>query len=110
MPTNEPCSCLPKDIERTDVVSVENSRPCGVGGNKITVEQKLKELKARCRRGKLIDASGKEIYFYHLEGCWGNPPADYQEILSKQEGELVKLRRRYRVIEMTCNPEGTQPY
>ena len=109
IPANDPCSCLPKDIKRTDVVSAPVSLP-GRSGKKITVEQKLKELKARCRRGKLVDASGKEIYFYHLQGCWGNPPADYQEILGQQARELEKLRRRYRVIEMTCNPEGVQPY
>ena len=73
---------------------------------KITVEQRLIELDARCENGKLIDAEGKEIYFYRLKGCWGNPPADYQEILKQQNEELEKLRKRYVVIEMTCNPEG----
>ena len=67
---------------------------------------KLKELSARCRKHKLVDARGREIRFYQLVGCWGNPPDDYQQQLERQAKELVKLRKRYRVIEMTCNPSG----
>jgi hypothetical protein len=110
MPASDPCSCLPKDVQRSDVVSVALSKPGRAASGKITVEQKLKELKARCRKGKLVDVSGKQIYFYRLQGCWGNPPEGYLEILSQQARELEKLRRRYRVIEMTCNPDGVQPY
>jgi hypothetical protein len=73
---------------------------------KITVEQKLTAMKARCKNGKLVDAQGKEISFFRLEGCWGNPPADYQEILAQQQQQLDKLKQRYTVIEMTCNPDG----
>jgi len=78
----------------------------GAGGNQVTVEQKLRELRARCRRGKLVDASGREIYFYRLQGCWGNPPEDYQQILQRQQQEIQRLKKRYTVIEMTCNPSG----
>jgi hypothetical protein len=104
----DPCTCLPKDIQRTDVVTVEQRRPGKPGGTKVTVEQKLKAIRARCRKGKLVDPSGKPIYFYQLQGCWGNPPADYQEILSAQQKELEKLRKTYHVIEMTCNPSGNE--
>src|SRR6185295_10451512 len=76
------CACLPKDINRTDVVTVQQKRPGKPGGTKVTVEQKLKQIKAKCRKGKLVDSAGKPIYFYQLQGCWGNPPAGYQEILS----------------------------
>lgn len=68
--------------------------------------QKLKELKARCRKRKLVDARGREIRFYQLVGCWGNPPDDYQQQLERQAKELAKLRKRYRVIEMMCNSSG----
>ena len=104
----DPCACLPKDIQRTDVVSVQMNGP-GRVGKKVTVEQKLKAIKARCRKGKLVDAVGKPIYFYQLQGCWGNPPAEYQEILRAQQKELEKLRKTYHVIEMTCNPGGEMP-
>jgi hypothetical protein len=75
----------------------------------ITVKQRLVELKARCRRGKLVDRSGREIRFYRLAGCWGNPPPDYREILERQRRELERLKKRYTVIELTCNPDGIDP-
>jgi hypothetical protein len=100
-------SCLPDGIQSADVVSTGTAKP-GVGGKvvTVTVAQKLRELRARCRRGKLVDAKGTEIRFYQLIGCWGNPPDDYQEQLERQAKELAKLRKRYRVIEMTCNSTG----
>ena len=106
--TNESRSfsgCLPKEIKPSDVVS---SRLVGSSNvpKKTTVEEKLIQLKASCKKGKLVDAAGRQIRFYRLEGCWGNPPADYRELLQKQSEELEKLRREFTVIEMTCNPEG----
>jgi hypothetical protein len=102
--------CLPSDIKPSDVVSAQAAKP---GSDRsevktITVAQKLKELRARCRKGKLVDAKRREIRFYQLVGCWGNPPEDYQEILERQAKELATLRKRYRVIELTCNPSGQQ--
>jgi len=100
-------NCLPTGIQSTDVVSTRPAK-AGVDGNvaAITVAQKLKELGARCRRGKLVDAKGTEIRFYQVIGCWGNPPDDYEEQLERQAKELAKLRKRYHVIEMTCNSAG----
>ena len=100
-------NCLPAGIQPTDVVSTQVARP-GAHGKVVivTVADKLRELKARCRKHKLVDARGREIRFYQLVGCWGNPPDDYQQQLERQAKELVKLRKRYRVIEMTCNPSG----
>ena len=105
LPATNRCSCLPQGIKCDNVVSATLAKP-GSKAQRVTVEQKLRELKARCRRGKLVDATGREIYFYQLKGCWGNPPEDYQEILKQQNEELKRLRKRYRVIEMTCNPSG----
>ena len=99
--------CLPSGVKPTDIVSVRYD-PSRQAVKTITVEDKLTELKARCKKGKLVDAAGKEIYFFRMAGCWGNPPADYQEILEQQNKELEKLRKRYTVIEMTCNPDGVQ--
>jgi hypothetical protein len=98
-------ACLPAGIKATDIVSAQRVRSTGVVKT-ITVEETLVKLNARCKKGKLVDGSGKEIYFFRMTGCWGNPPADYQEILERQNKELEKLRKRYLVIEMTCNPEG----
>ena len=102
--------CLPVDIKLSDVVEATSARYASgqaSGVHKITVEDKLNELKATCSDdNKLVDGNGKQIMFYHLTGCWGNPPADYQEILQKQRDELQKLKQQYTVIEMTCNPSG----
>ena len=99
-------ACLPKDIKSTEVLSVETKKSGHRDGvaKKFTVKDKLKELKARCRKGKLVDASGREIRFYRLAGCWGNPPADYLEILERQQQEISKLKKRYTVIEIPCDP------
>jgi hypothetical protein len=97
--------CLPEDTKLTDVVSASIVKP-GARSKKINVEQTLIAIKAKCKKGKLVDASGKEIRFYRLTGCWGNPPADYQEILARQAEEIEKLKKQYTVIEMTCNPDG----
>ena len=104
-------ACLPPNIKLSDIVEatsagIANGQPVGL--HKVTVEQRLGELKATCSSdNKLIDGSGKQIVFYRLTGCWGNPPAGAQEILRKQREEIDKLKQQYTVIEMTCNPSGT---
>lgn len=98
-------ACLPAGVKRTDIVSAQWLKPTNEV-KRITVEQKLDEIKARCKKGKLVDAHDKEVYFFRLTGCWGNPPVDYQETLRHQEEQLDKLKKRYTVIEMTCNPDG----
>jgi hypothetical protein len=103
----ETVQCLPESVKPTDVVSTKLVQTDGATlVEKVTVEQKLTELKANCKNGKLVDGAGTEIYFYKLTGCWGNPPRNYQEILERQEAELAILRKQYAVIEMTCNPSG----
>ena len=99
--------CLPEYLKPNDVVSTKLTQIDGKTlVEKITVEQKMTELKAKCKNGKLVDGAGIEIHFYKLTGCWGNPPHNYQEILNRQETELATLRKHYTVIEMTCNPSG----
>jgi hypothetical protein len=103
--------CLPAEIKLSDVVDATNAAYANgqpVGVRKVTVEQKLNELKATCNSdNKLVDANGKQIIFYRLKGCWGNPPYNYQDILQEQRHEINKLKQQYTVIEMTCNPSGT---
>ena len=91
-------ACLPKDIQLDEPVSYS-----GKGNRKVTVEQKLAELKARCRHGKLVDARRREIRFFR-PSCWGNPPPDYLEIKKRENEELAKLKKRYTVIAFGCNP------
>ena len=90
-----PEHCLPADIKPTDLVS-----------QALTVEERLAQLGARCDDGRLVDRDNKEIRFYRLTGCWGNPPADAHAILDRQRTELEALSQRYTVIEMTCSPGG----
>src|SRR2546423_6921020 len=107
---NKSWTCLPDGINASDIVSTREvqSTKGRREFRKISVEQKLRDLKARCRRGKLVDPSGTEIRFYKLAGCWGHPSDDDREVLDRQKLELAKLRKSYRVIEMTCNPSGEQ--
>ena len=103
-------ACLPADVTLDDIVDARlvgpssGDRPPVV--EKVTVEEKLTALQASCRDGKLVDGSGREIRFYRLVGCWGNPPYNYQAMLQRQQEEINTLKERYTVIEMTCNPSG----
>ena len=91
-------SCLPKDVRADEVVSYDDE-----GKSSLTVKKKLIELKARCRRGKLVDAKGREIRFFRIS-CWGNPPEDYLEIQKREAEELAELKKHYTVIEFGCDP------
>lgn len=91
--------CLPPDVTEDVVVRVVRYPVV----KKFTVNQTLKDLKAKCSKGRLIDGKKKEIKFYNLVGCWGNPPEDYLEIQQRQRNELAELKRRYTVVEITCN-------
>jgi hypothetical protein len=99
--------CLPKGITADSVVKVIGDYSDTVPPAKITVQQKLRKLKAYCTvRHALVDGAGKPITFYQLLGCWGNPPGDYDRILRKQQEQIDVLKQRFDVIEMTCNPSG----
>ena len=96
--------CLPAGITLSDVVEAKMD---GKAGEAVTVAQKLAQVKATCSSAnKLVDGAGREIVFYQLKGCWGNPPDNYEEILAQQGKELEELKKEHTVIEMTCNPSG----
>jgi hypothetical protein len=63
----------------------------------ITVRQKLRELRAYSRDGKLYDEAGKELHFYHFPE-YGSPPT--QEMLDADQKHFQDLQKRYRVILM----------
>lgn len=95
--------CLPKDIKLGEIVSAPELKPATKPANKkATVKEILLQLKAHCEKGRLVDGEGKEIHFYRLIGCWGNPPEDYQEQLARQNEELQRLRKKYTVVEISC--------
>ena len=103
--------CLASNVKEDDVTGFRASaaKSSGTRTEKITVKQTLRKIGARCVRGKLVDGKRKQIRFYFLQGCWGNPPADYLEILDRQRKEITELKKRFTVIEMTCNPSGALP-
>ena len=105
-------NCMPADIREGTVASfrAEPSAKTGQAESPVTIGQTLKTLKARCSRGKLIDRRGKQIRFYQLDGCWGNPPANYLEIMEKQRKDLKDMKRKYTVVELTCNASGLPVY
>ena len=93
--------CLPEGYKSTDVVSYRQKRKGGEGY--ITIEDRLVELKAHCRDGKLVEGKGKEIRFFKF-ACYGNPPIDYEEQRQKELEALEKLQKKYCVIVMECDP------
>lgn len=103
--------CLPADVKEDTVASFVTTTVKGIETKTpVTVKQILKRLKARCSRGKLVDRRGKAIYFYQLQGCWGTPPPGYQEIMEKQRTDLAALKKKFTVVEMTCNTSGVPQY
>ena len=89
--------CLPKDVQLNDVVTYSKSTK----GN-VTVEKTLIQMKAQCRNRKLVNAKRREIRFFR-PSCWGNPPADYQDIQQRENSELQKLKRTFAVIVFACD-------
>lgn len=95
--------CLPAGISSETIVLVQPSKSTSrITTKRTTVKERLIQLRARCKGGKLRDRAGREIYFYTLIGCWGNPPANYLEILQRQEREIQRLKKRYTLIQIPC--------
>ncbi len=101
-------NCLPSDVRLTEFLwatwETQNYVTTLLDG--MTIEQKLIELNASCKNGKLVDGNGREIRFVRLVG-WGNAPYNYQEILYKQSVTIEKLMETYTVITIAFN---TSPY
>jgi len=98
--------CLPHGVGLEEVVSSSAAKSVVGAEKKVTIREALRQLNARCKRGKLVDGKGREIYFFRLIGCWGNPPEDYEEQLAKQQQALERLRKKYTVVEISCNQTG----
>lgn len=87
--------CLPTDVKADELVKRD-----------VSVKQSLKKLKAKCYKGRLVDPKRRTIRFFRLQGCWGNPPQDYLEIMEAQRLEIASLRKKYTVIEISCGLYG----
>jgi hypothetical protein len=96
--TNGKFPCLAAETNLSEKVNAS------VGGLKATsLGKRLAQLKARCSRKRLIDRRGREIRIFR-HSCWGNPPVNYQDILSEERRTLTTLKRKYTVIEIGCDP------
>ena len=96
-----PLDCLPDGYSLTDVVSYAQKRK---GSEEFpTLKDRLAELKARCKGGKLVDGRGREVRLFRVT-CYGNPPENYEELKRQEQEELERLRKRYTVIVLPCDP------
>lgn len=96
-------ACLPEGIKLEEIVTAPQLKSATKAANKkVTVKDILSQLKAHCDKGKLVDGAGREIHFFRLIGCWGNPPEDYQEQIARQNEELQRLKKKYTVVEISC--------
>jgi len=84
------------------VSGVEGESAQGKTQTPVTVREALRRLQASCRNGELFDKTGRQIYFFQLIECWGNPPEDYQERLTLQAKEIERLKQKYTVVEISC--------
>ncbi len=85
-------ACLPENIKLSSPLSSLNRLP--------TVKDKLTEVGAYAKDGKLFDNSGKEIRFYsYIDGRGympGNP--DYEKEVQKHGEAIRELQKTYTVI------------
>lgn len=89
--------CLPDSLTPSSVVIrrwVRGHHPPMVA---VTVKDTLAKLRARCSQGRLLDAGGRELRFYHAD-CFGAPTPYALETARRQRRELDSLRKTYTVI------------
>jgi hypothetical protein len=95
--------CLPADVDLARAVVVEQPKASKEKSERrTTVGTRLSQLRARCKNGKLLSSTGRQIRFVALLGCWGNPPENYQEMLAEQAKEIERLKKEYLVIQIPC--------
>jgi hypothetical protein len=71
----------------------------------VSVEERLNDLKARYKKNVLVDGKGKEIRFFEplCRGVSAGYERDRADQKAKDE-ELAKLKKKYTVIILYCNP------
>jgi hypothetical protein len=104
-PPKPALNCLPSGINASTIASAI-MMPNGKV-KQTTIQQTLQTLGASCKGKRLVDRQGREIRFFQQVGCTGAPPPP--ELIKQWEIErakLVQLKKRYTVIELTCNTSG----
>ena len=96
--------CLPGNVKAYDIVSAERTRDGRLVT--VTVDEKIRQMRGRCFKGRLVDPKGRRIRFYRLQ-CFGAPTAYALKTMQHQRDDLEGLRKRFTVVEMTCSPDGS---
>ncbi len=98
---------LPENIKPDTEVrkDVKNDKGQIVSYEITTVENRLNELKARYRNGKLVDGKGKEIRFFEplCRGVSRGIEGDTEDQKGKEK-ELAELKKKFTVIVLHCDP------
>jgi hypothetical protein len=94
--------CVPANVDLDSPVVVEDQSKRRRSTITTTVRSRLTQLRASCKKGKLF-ANRRQVYFYDLIGCWGNPPEDYLDLLKRQREEIDRLKKKYTVIQISCS-------
>ena len=97
--------CLPNGMKLSRAVECDTTAQ---PGREITLEETLVKMGARCKKGKLVDAKGKEIRFYTVQG-FGAPTAYAMETMRRQRIEIEALKRKYTVIEIPSRDRPCEP-
>ena len=96
---------LPDNITlKTEVVKEVRTRGGKIVSSATTVEKRLNELKARYKKGTLVDGNGREIRFFEPL-CRGVSAGAEEDRRAQKEKdlELAGLRKKYTVIVLLCD-------
>ena len=106
-PENGKIERLPDGIEPETKVRKDTKNEKGevVSTEILTVEQRLKELGAKYKDGKLIDDKNKEIRFFEPL-CRGISEGfeEDKKARKEKEKEFAELEKNYTVIVLYCDP------
>jgi hypothetical protein len=99
--TDEDFNCLPETFTLDESIAYRTRSDGEL--QEIKLKDRLREMQASCRGGKLVDRQKREIRIFRV-ACFGNPPADYDEIRQREQEELSRLKKHFTVILIECNP------
>lgn len=100
---------LPDDVSPATEVRKEvlNSKGEVVWVGTTTVEKALNAVRARYRKGVLVDSKNREIRFFRslCRGVSAGQEEDDRELAAKEK-ELNELRKKFLVLIVNCDPRS----
>lgn len=97
--------CLPGGMNLNRAVGCDTTAQ---PSREVTLEETLKRMGAQCKSAQLVDAKGKEIRFYTVQG-FGAPTAYAMETMRRQRMEIAALKQKYTVIEIPSRDQPCEP-